>query len=456
MAGSRNKPSVDLAGSVAAVLSRYLIQADQTLTVALSGGVDSAVLLDLVHRLQADFGYRFDALHIDHQISPRAAQWAAFCAHMCERRQIPLRIQTVVVDRESGRGIEAAARAARYRVFEGTASDWLLTAHNQDDQIETVFLNLLRGTGPHGLGGIPESRGMGGDGTSQRQILRPLLDVDRARIVAYARWRGLEWIEDESNLDLQLARNFLRHDCLPRLAHHFAGFREPVLRSARWAAEASDLLDVLAAGDHDRCTDEQGRLSVTALQALGEARGKNLLRYWLRRHGVRPPDARKLAEMLRQVVSAAAGARIDFVVGTRVVRRYRSWLVATPLDVAAAPPAVCWNGATHVAWGRRAIDFEKVCGGGISMAALRRSPAIIRTRRGGERIRLQLGRPSRSLKNLLQEAGVPPWERPGMPLLWCGDDLVWVPAVGIAAEFRCAPGEDGWLPTWVIPFPDHP
>lgn len=449
MAGSRNKPSVDLAGCVAAVLSRYLIQADQTLTVALSGGIDSVVLLDLVHRLQADFGYRLEALHIDHQISPRSAQWAAFCARMCERRLIPLRIEAVVVDRDSGRGVEAAARTARYRVFESAACDWLLTAHNQDDQIETVFLNLLRGSGPLGLGAIPESRSMGGDGACERRILRPLIEVDRDRIVAYARWRGLEWIEDESNRDVQLARNFLRHECLPLLARRFAGFREPVLRSARWAAEASDLLDVLAAGDHERCTDEQGYLSATALQALGEARGKNLLRYWLRHHGVRPPDSRKLAEMLRQLVSAAAGARIEFAVGDWAIRRYRSWISVTPLETDAVPQPLCWKGATHVAWGRHAIDFESVCGAGISVAALRRGPATIRARRGGERMRLQAGGPRRSLKNLLQEAGVPTWQRPAMPLLWCGDELVWVPEVGIAAAFRCAPGEDGWLPAWV-------
>ena len=448
MAGSRNTPSVDLAGSVAAVLSRYL-KADQTLTVAFSGGVDSAVLLDLAHRLQADFGYRLEALHVDHQISPYSAQWAAFCAHSCERREIPLRIETVIVDRDSGRGIEAASRSARYRVFEAAATDWLLTAHNQDDQIETVFLNLLRGTGPLGLGGIPESRDMRPNGASQRRILRPLLEVDRDSIIAYARWRGLEWIEDESNLDVQLARNFLRHDCLPRLARRFTRFREPVLRSARWAAEASDLLDVLAAVDHDQSTDDQGRLGANALQALGEARGKNLLRYWLRRHGVRPPDARRLAEILRQIVSAATGARINFVVEGWAIRRYRSWIRLTPLEAAGAPQSICWNGATRVAWGRDSIGFEKLRGAGISVAALQRSPATIRLRRGGERMRLQSGRPSRSLKNLLQEAGVPPWERPGMPLLWCGDELVWVPAVGIAAEFRCAPGEDGWLPNWV-------
>lgn len=449
MAGSRNKPAADLAGGVAAVLSRYHIKADQTLTVAISGGIDSVVLLDLVHRLQPDFAYRFDALYVDHQLSPRSTQWGAFCARICEPRKIPLRVETVVIDREAGRGIEAAARSARYRVFESVASDWLLTAHNQDDQVETVFLNLLRGSGPLGMGGIPESRALDGDDACKRRILRPLLDVGRDSISAYARLRRLEWIEDESNLDVHLARNFLRHECLPLLAGHFAGFREPVLRSARWAAEASELLDVLAGGDHERCTDAQGRLNTNALQALGEARAKNLLRYWLRRHGVRLPDARKLAEMLRQLVSAAPDARIEFTVGDWAIRRYRSWMVVTPIELGAAPQHVSWNGATRVAWGRRAIDFERVRGAGISVAALRRGPAIICTRHGGERMRLQPGGPSRSLKNLLQEAGVPPWERPVMPLLWCGDELVWVPAVGVAAAFRCAPGEDGWLPTWV-------
>lgn len=448
MADSGNRLSVDLADSVTAVLSCHL-RPDQSVTVAYSGGIDSAVLLDLMCRLQPDFRYRLEAIHIDHQISPHSTQWAGFCARSCERRKIPLRVEKIVLGRDSGRGIEAAARSARYRVFETLATDWLLTAHNQDDQVETVFLNLLRGSGPIGLGGIPASRNNGVIGDLERRLLRPLLDVARGRITAYAHWRGIEWIDDESNLDIRLARNFLRHDCLPRLARRFPGFREPVLRSARWAAEASHLLDVLAAGDYDRSTDEQGRLSAKVLQTLGDTRGRNLLRFWLRRQGLRPPDAKNLAEMLRQVVSSAPGAQIGFAVGGRLIRRYRSWIAVTAVQATDAPRAVRWNGASRVAWGEDTISFKKVHDTGISLAALLRGPATIRSRQGGEHMRLQSRRPRRSLKNLLQEAGVPPWERPTMPLLWCGDELVWVPRVGIAAEFRCAPGEDGWLPTWV-------
>jgi tRNA(Ile)-lysidine synthase len=448
MAGSGNKPPVDLADALAAVLARH-VQPDQALTVALSGGVDSAVLLDLAHRLQPQFGYRLAAVHVDHGLSPNAAGWAAFCTDVCAVRNIPLQVRAVAVDRNSGRGIEAAARSARYAVFAAVASGWLLTAHNRDDQVETVFLNLLRGAGPQGLGGMPARRMESSFGASRVQILRPLLDVARARIAAYARWRSLAWMEDESNLDTGLARNFLRREVLPRLGERFPGCGETIARSARWSAEAAHLIEVLAAQDHERWVDAQGRLDAKSLTVLDAARGKNLLRHWLKRQQASPPDATRLDEIVRQIVSAGPAARICIDLGGCALRRFRSAIMLTPLSPAAPLTPAIWDGAGHIVWGAGRIDMRRVRGDGIAAQSLAGRLVAIRPRQGGERLRLLPGAPRRRLKSLLQEAHIPPWERGTLPLLWSGDELAWVPMVGISAAFRCAPDDEGWLPTWV-------
>ena len=435
-----------MADAVAAVLARHVV-APQALTAALSGGIDSVVLLDLLRRLQPHLGFRLAALHVNHQLSLNARYWADFCLRLCTGWNIPLRIERVSVSRDTGRGVEAAARAVRYSVLATAGTDWVATAHQQDDQIETVFLQLLRGCGPKGIAGMPEVRELEGPaGAVRPRLLRPLLGMDRASIEVYARSRGLEWIDDESNRDKRFARNFLREEILARLAGRFTGYRAAVTRSAEWSREAAQLLDALAEIDQAAATDAQGHISVQTLARLDEARAKNLLRYWLRRQGVATPDSASLSEMLRQLTCADADARVAVAMGPRVIRRFRGHAMVVPRMTVAED--IAWQGEEDVAWGEGRIRFRRACGEGFCASVLERGAGGIRRRRGGERMRLDPARPRRSLKNLLQEAGVPPWDRQTMPLLWCGADLVWVPGVGIAAEYRCGPDEEGWVPRW--------
>lgn len=446
MAGSRKRPTTELPGAVAALLSGT-VRPGQSLAVALSGGVDSVVLLHLVRRFCQDFPCELQALHVDHGLSAHSPQWAAFCERLCRQWEIPLRVDAVKVDPSASQGLEAAARDARYRVLAAAGTDWLLTAHHRDDQIETVFLNLLRGAGPRGLAGMPAAQAEPLNGASGPRLLRPLLAVPRGAILAYARAHGLDWVEDESNRDTDLRRNFLRHEILPALARRFPGFDAPVLRSARWLAEAVELMDILAAADLERCADGQSRLDVQALGSLDDVRSRNLLRFWLRRQGRHAPDAGRLQEMLRQLTSAAPDAALRINVEGWTVRRYRGRAcLVSPCEP--LPAAICWRGETQLAWGSGNVTFRLVRGAGISAAALGRGAVALKLRAGSERLRLAPGRPRRSLKHLLQESGIPPWERDRMPLLWCGEALVWVPGVGIAAEFHCPPGDGGWLPEW--------
>jgi tRNA(Ile)-lysidine synthase len=460
---SHARTGLDPAARVA-VQIRSIVKPSQRLVVGLSGGVDSVVLLDSLARLQPSLRFRLAALHVNHQLSPNAGRWSAFCKTFCRERGVPFKSVKARVAR--GDSVEAAARAARYAAYAREAADFVVLAQHQDDQAETVLLQLLRGAGVKGLAAMPhlrrdEGRGSRVAGKTTRHptlgtrhsppaILRPLLDATRAEILEYAKRRRLKWVEDESNANTYFQRNFLRHEVLPVIARRFPGYRGTLARSAQHLAEASRVLEEVAAADAAGQIEE-GTLAVGALRRLPAARAKNLLRYFLARRGVSMPGSERLDEALRQALAAKEGARVLIDLGGFELRRFEDRLHAVPK---LAPPrpgyARRWRGQRKVQLpelgGVLAMDRGR--DGGISLGRLRGRPVTIRARRGGERLQPDARRPRRSLKNLLQETRVPPWQRERLPLIFCGDELVWAAGIGADCAYRARPGESGLLPAW--------
>jgi tRNA(Ile)-lysidine synthase len=337
-------------------------------------------------------------------------------------------------------GVEAAAREARYQVFYAQAADYVVLAHHLDDQVETVFLNLLRGSGVRGLAGMPAVRVTHGP-----HLLRPLLDVPRTTLLDYARRRKLEWVEDESNRDPARPRNFLRHEILPRIETRFPGYREACLRASRHLAEASGLLDELGALDLQHALSD-GRLDVAALAALSEARARNLLRVYLQSQGAPLPDTARLNEMLHQLLSAGSAARVAIRWRGFVLRRYRQ-RVWVELDRKPPPPGWqrVWRGESRLELPELSavVEFLPASGEGVRLSALEGGQLVLRLRRGGERLRPDCRRPRRSLKNLLQEAGMPPWLRERLPLLCHDETVIAVPGLGVDCAWQAGEGEAG-------------
>ncbi|HMI11071.1 MAG TPA: tRNA lysidine(34) synthetase TilS, partial [Bradyrhizobium sp.] len=240
------------------------------------------VLLDALTSVSADRSVKLSAVHVHHGLSPNADHWARFCAEQCASRSVPLSVHRLHLERKPGLSLEALARAGRYEHFMSCDVDVIALAHHADDQAETVLLQLLRGSGPRGLSAMPAFR----RGTPA--LLRPLLSQTRETLAAYARARGLGWIEDESNSDITHRRNLLRHEIAPRLAAGFKGYPATLTRAASHQAEASALLDELAALDAEGAIDDAG-LDRAQLAGLSNARAANLLRWFLRREGLRPP-----------------------------------------------------------------------------------------------------------------------------------------------------------------------
>lgn len=281
--------------AVAACLARHARPGD-AVTVGISGGLDSTVLLHATSRLAGDARLDVSALHVHHGLSPNADAWADSCRKVCGKLGIPITVLRVEVPARSGEGIEAAARRLRHQALSDQDADWILLAHHADDQAETVLHNLLRGAGVRGAAAMPESRG---------RILRPLLGLARETLLAYARSRRLVWIEDESNADSRYTRNFLRNEILPRIASRFPRASAQLAAAACLFSEADSLLEDLASLDlGDRSPEFP--LPLMLFRELSDTRARNLLRAMLKWHRVPPPDWRRLNEFVRQIRTSAS------------------------------------------------------------------------------------------------------------------------------------------------------
>ncbi len=479
---------------VATVLETHAVRG-RRVAVGLSGGVDSVVLLDVLGRLRKDLRLALSAVHVNHQISTHALEWEAFCMALCQAHGVVLTVRRVHVPRD-GSGVEAAARKLRYQAYGGLEADFVALAHHLDDQVETFLLQLLRGAGPKGLAAMPVLRKYEGaagkdegvrgkhkyeggsikaeveQDRSKRStssfilppsslesrptslvpdpfILRPLLEVTRNQIEVYAKVCKLEWIEDDSNADSRYERNFLRHELLPRLEARFPGYRETLSRASRNLADYSELAEELAALDARAFND--GVVPVESLRGLSDARALNLLRRLFTSRGLPMPNRTRLEETLRQCRAAGPDSEVHVSCGNHGLRCFRGQ-VGIVEEIGEMP--VDWN----TRWdGRRELLLpaglgmlraRAALGDGIAARHFTRQGVTVRGRSGGERMRPENDRPRRTLKNLLQETAVPPWERVRMPLLFIGDALAWVPGIGVAAEFRAASDEQGIVPEW--------
>jgi tRNA(Ile)-lysidine synthase len=449
---------------VAAALKGVVRRGDR-LAIGLSGGIDSVVLLDIVTRLARRLHFSLSAVHVNHQLSAHAAQWSRFCRALCRERGIPIQVAKVSIRR--GNSIEAAAREARYAVFGSLNVDYVVLAHNQDDQVETLLLQLLRGAGVKGLAAMPIRgelkvvRAEPFDVTQDRlvearssafqapRLLRPLLEVPRTDIEAYAKKRRLKWVEDESNAETYFPRNFLRHEVLPALSRRYPAYRTTLARSARNLGEAASLLDELARVDAAAFI-EDGTLAIESLHKLSRARAKNLLRYFIALHGITLPQSDQLDEALRQLDTARHDARVRIELEGAQLRRFQGRVHITRLTPHATRPVTRWHGERELSLPDLGgvLRMEKGTVGGISVARIKGKVVTVRTRHGGERLQPHCNRPRRTLKNLFQEAGIAPWQRDITPLLYCGDHLIWAAGIGVECAFQSAPGERAICPSW--------
>lgn len=405
------------------------------LLVAFSGGMDSSVLLRLLHRFHAS---NLLAVHVHHGLQAAADDWAAHCTQVCQSLEIELRVCRVCVE-SNGQGLEAAARAARYGALraEMNTGDVLVTAHHRDDQAETVLLQLLRGTGLRGLSGMRELSTF-----APGHLWRPLLRTPRSELRAYAERKGLRWIDDPHNIAPEFSRSFLRQEIVPRLHAKWPAAAAQIVRAAELAAQASELLDEVGTSDLATLRDpKEGSLPIAQLRLLSRPRRHNLLRAWIENLNLAVPHRDTLERIDDEVLDARLDAEPLVAWPGVEVRRYRNRLFAmSPLPP--LPPqefSVEWGGLED-------LVLPPGCGH-LQGSTLRPTSGQVRLVREGERFRPSDSARTRRLRNLFQERSVPSWVRPRTPVLERDGQAIWIGGIGgsahVSAQEILAP------PVWI-------
>lgn len=396
------------------------------IAIAYSGGLDSSVLLRVARNYVAQHGIKLYAFHIHHGISPNADAWLDHCQAECASSGIIFDTRHVNVAQKNKHGTEEAARNKRYAALGELCRvhhvPLLLTAHHQDDQAETLLLQLLRGTGVAGLSGMDVANvalDLLGDG--DLMMARPLLALSREVLTSYAISEGISYINDESNADTRYARNALRHKVMPSLAECFPGFQERFARTAYHAQSAQRLLIELAAQDLAQCQDGEC-IDVNQLRMLSEDRSYNLLRYWFGLRGIRMPSTSWLSEMCMQLLEARPDAQLCVTHADCHIRRYRNRIFITPkrddAGLSVSPQLFQWNGEAMMAFPHfGGIMHFEVAEQGVDIEWLRTQILSLRLRAGGEKLKLALNRPTKSLKYHYQAFDVPVWERERLPII---------------------------------------
>lgn len=422
------------------------------IAVALSGGLDSSALLHLAVHYGRLHGIPILAFHVHHGISPNADAWLAHCEAACATLGIGFHARRVTLVKSTS-GIEAQARKLRYAALGAMCAEHdvhlLLTAHHLDDQAETVLLQLLRGSGTAGLSGM--------DGANSAPELlantalvmaRPLLTLGREALEGYVAAHHISYVEDESNTHPRYARNALRHQVMPALAHAFPGYQERFARSAAHSQSAQRLLTELATQDLATCLSNDC-VDVTKLRVMSHDRANNMLRYWFAQRGLRMPSTAWLTEMVTQLVEARHDAQLLVTHPECHIRRHRDRLYITP-KLADLPGQrdpddegvfvkegqfFYWTGETQLEFPAYGGVLHIEAGEqGVDPDWLRTQKLQIDFRKGGERLKPAHNRPTRPLKYHYQANDVPAWERARLPVVTAGKALLFAAGIGMDCQ----------------------
>jgi len=396
-----------------------------SLTVALSGGVDSVVLLHLANSFQENHPeISISAIHVDHGLSDNAKSWQLFCTQLCQKLEIPLKIAEVEVVKKTRQSLEAVAREQRYlALFElSDPTSIILLGQHQDDQVETFLLQLKRGSGLAGLSAMASLSMQQG-----RYLLRPLLNTSRAQIESFATDFTINHINDESNDDKSFDRNYLRHDIVPQLNERFRGFNSCVSRSVELLQQQQALIDEISQSDLIQAyslsqAKEAKVIPVSFLSSLSFARQANLVRYWLGQHNLLMPSKVILDQILNQAINAKIDAKICIQLGRHTIQRFRNELYIVGLSEAILDMFDCDLETVPLSNG---TQLKKYQGKGIrdikSNETLNIRFSALKTR-----IKPKNKPGSNTVKHWLKDAKVPPWQRNSVPLIYYGDTLVQV------------------------------
>ena len=422
------------------------------IAVAFSGGLDSSVLLHSLVSIP-EFKEKVFAIHVNHGLSPNSKSWIKHCDKFCSG--LGVNFIPLTIELENSKTNENILRQARYEAFFSCLKkgDVLCTAHHQDDHIETILFRILRGTGIKGLAGIEKYSQMEGI-----DLIRPLISYSKKDLLDYADKFEVNWIEDESNEDLSISRNFIRKKVIPNLKNdNWPEYKNSISYLSSKAKEANEILDEIAYLDLKLCASESlDRLSILKIKELSHARAMNVLFTWL---GINTHlgVSNKLTDQVYKSIILASESSNPVVTfgkkgqkGSFQIRRFNNFLHHLPLtetETLSNKKVWKWNSDDPLELPTGTLSMQVALGKGISTQLT--EPGIsIKGRIGGERCKPEGRSKSQKLKKLFQEYGVPPWVRDRIPLVYVGDQLAAVSDLWVCEEFVAKKDERGIVLSW--------
>ena len=442
----KNKSDVILSEVVSSFNDFFKVQKKTVdVTIGLSGGVDSMVLLNVLYQLKTKLNLKLSAIHVHHGLSKNADYWGQMCSDECKKLDVDFSQKKINIDNSEGIGIEASARKARYQILHQLSNEFLVTAHHQNDQAETLMLQLLRGSGLKGLASMPSY-------DEERHLWRPFLKLSRDVIEEYAKNNNIRFIEDESNKNIEFDRNFLRLEIFPKLIKRFPQTIKSLGRSADLVAEGLNLNKAIAKEDAKNYFSEDFiKLNTKIFSTLPRDRVVNLIRWWLDKNQQKMPSQKIMDQIYTQIISAKKDAQINIHISSEMsVRAYKNFLWLVKIKKEKNSYDLIWKGEDIFELpGSGKLLFKPCLGKGISLEKVGSSILRIQNRKGGERFKPKRNQPTRTLKYLLQEMNMPPWEREFLPIIYSEDMLVAVPNYGVHHEFVTDKDKMGLIIEWI-------
>ncbi len=443
---NHNFNDTELINQLLSALKQYFendVDVTHSCFVAYSGGMDSSVLLYLLAHLKKTLPFSLTAIHVHHGLSSHADFWSQHCQKVCDRLNVPLIIQHVTLEHSLSLGLEAEARNKRWQVFDEQVEEHglLFLAHHQDDQVETLLLNLLRGTGVKGASGI-ESRYK----KENYHVVRPWLSFSKQQLLHAATQLQCEWIEDESNNNDNLRRNFLRHHIFPVIKTQWPEYRKNLSQFCDHMKETQSLLNDIAKQDFEKLSITH-QCQIPLLNTLNFARRKNVLRYWASQQAYYLPNSDHFDELLKQLKDFRQDGAIDFRWGDWCFKQSRETLYLCTLDeLNIEKKEIAWRDISlSLTWNNTVqIQSVKKQGKGIR-PPLENEIVTVKTRIGGETCHPHYRKVSTSLKKVLQESSLPPWQREQLPLIFYNDELVCAVELFYEKSFCVTEQEEGLI-----------
>jgi tRNA(Ile)-lysidine synthase len=419
--------------------------ANLEILLGLSGGLDSCVLLHLLANMQTQLDFKLKAIHVHHGLSSSADDWLNFCKQKCKLLDIEFDAVKVKINEKGSLGIEGEARELRYEAIKKKQKGVVALGHHQNDQAETLLLQLLRGSGLKGLAGMPEF-------DEERKFWRPMLNIKKELLEKYASENDIKYIKDESNEDINFDRNFIRKKVLPLIESRYPASIETISRSATNISEGHQINELLALDDSKNVMSDDGsHLLIENLNKLPNLRAINLIRWWLSFNDLLMPSKKNVEELFRQVKLIKKDTSLNLKISNdRSIRAFDDKLLIVSIMNDLPSYHFKWAGQEEIELPNKSkLHFVKTKKGGLSLSKLGVNTLDIKGRTGGEKLKPLPDQPSRSLKYLFQKADIPHWERDQFPLVYANEKLVAVPNLGVQFEYQSKIGEVGYQIKWL-------